>query len=161
MIRNKRRHIFYIDRLFQKKLMVLFLGLNFVIVVANILYYFIHLKGAVEDNLFRSHIVIDNISQVIADDVLWFNVVVAGGTLILTMIFYFASRMRLRAFFYGTKKALSLRMGKGTKEDQPPVILKEFQEIDQVLENFFRCCDTQLEKQEKRTFTLKEQILQK
>jgi len=155
---NKRRRIFYIDKIFQKKLLMLFLGLNLLIVGANILYYFVHLKGAVEDNLFRSHIVLDNISQVLAGDVIRFNILLAVSAVVLVLLFYTLTRVRLQLFFNRTRDALTARRERTSHEAGTIKIQEEFQEIDQVLNRFFHRIDTQLEQENQKVEQIKEKF---
>ncbi len=154
-MKNKRRRIFYIDRVFQKKLLVLFLGINLVMVAANIIYYMIYLKGALEDNLFRSHIVISNVSDVLAGEVLEFNILLAVISLALVMIFYTVTRISLKTFFDNIKKALTSRQTQRVEQAFKLDIPEEFQEIHGVLGTFIKLTDKKLADQEKRIEAVK------
>jgi uncharacterized paraquat-inducible protein A len=147
-MRNKRRRIFYIDRVFQKKLMLLFLGLNLAVVAANIAYYFIHLKGAVEENMFRSHIVISNVTDVMAGNVIRFNLLLAVVCLLLVLVFYTFTRVKLKAFFDKIQKALYSRQESTQEEPYRFKIAQEFQDIDQVLGDFLNKVDSTLDQEE-------------
>ncbi|MCP5052398.1 MAG: hypothetical protein GY940_34845 [bacterium] len=154
-MKNKRRRIFYIDHIFQKKLLLLFLGINLVMVAANIIYYMIHLKGALEDNLFRSHIVISNVSEVLAGEVLAFNILLAVISLVLVLILYTFTRLKLKSFFDKIKKALTSRQTQRVGEAYKFRIPEEFQEIHQVLGTFIERADEKLGDQEKRIEAIK------
>ena len=154
---NKRRRIFYIDRIFQKKLLILFLGLNVAVVIANIAFYLIHLKGAVEDNLYRSHIVLSNINELIAGDVVFFNIMLAVISLILVVVFYSFTRVRLKMFFDKIKRMLLSRREQREGEPYTAEIPREFYEIDTVLGEFIAYTDKELAEDRKRIDSLKEQ----
>ncbi|MCP5107058.1 MAG: hypothetical protein GY950_26975 [bacterium] len=155
-MRSKRRRIFYIDRIFQKKLLVLFLGLNVVVVIANIAFYLIYLKGAVEENLYRSHIVLSNINQLIAGDVVYFNILLAVVSLVLVVVFYSFTRLRLKSFFDKTKRMLLTRQERREEEPYTAEIPREFYEIDTVLGDFIDFTDKELAEENKRIDSLKE-----
>jgi Flp pilus assembly pilin Flp len=155
---NKRRRIFYIDKIFQKKLMVLFLGLNVVIVAANIIYYFSYLKGSVEDNLYRSHIVLSNVSEVMAGEIIRFNILLAVVSFALVLVLYTVTRLRLKSFFGKIKKALESRQARIKKESYSFDIPEEFQEIDRVLDSFFEKTDQELAEENKQVTALKAHI---
>lgn len=152
---NKRRRIFYIDRIFQKKLLILFLGLNVAVVIANIAFYLIHLKGAVEDNLYRSHIVLSNINELIAGDVVFFNIMLAVISLILVVVFYSFTRVRLKMFFDKIKRMLLSRREQREGEPYTAEIPREFQEIDTVLGEFIAFTDKELAEDRERIDSLK------
>lgn len=139
-ITNRRRRIFYIDKIFQKKLMILFLGVNILIVAANIVYYLTHLKDRLEENMFRSHISISNLNELLAEDVLYFNLLLAVVCGVLVLVFYSVVRLRLNAFFGKLKHILGARQ-KRTGEPVPVEISREFFEIDSVMGDFIQKVD--------------------
>lgn len=155
---NKRRRIFYIDKIFQKKLMILFLGLNLLIVAANIVYYFTYLKGAVEDNMFRSHIVISNVTELMAGEIFRFNILLAVISIALVLILYSLTRLRLKGFFDRVKKLLASRQAGVEHTPEKVEIHEEFQEVDQVLGKFFQQTDQRLAEEKTRIEKLKERI---
>jgi hypothetical protein len=154
-MKNKRRRIFYIDRIFQKKLLLIFLGLNAAVVAANILYYLIYLKGAVEDNLYRSHIVISNINEVIAGEVINFNIMLAIISFILVVVFYSYTRLRLKSFFDKVKRMLLSRCEGRVDEAYTAGIPREFHEIDRVLGEFIARTDKELAEEQTRIDALR------
>jgi len=157
-MKNKRRHIFYIDKIFQKKLMLLFLGINIAVAAANVLYYFIHLKGAVEENMFRSHIVIDNVGDAVAGDVLRFNLLLAAACLVLVLLFYSMTRFKLKTFFDKIKRTLISRQCKTETHPTHFKIAREFQDIHRVLGDFIQLVDSQRTEQENRIRRIKEKL---
>jgi hypothetical protein len=155
---NKRRRIFYIDKVFQKKLLFIFLGLNAAVVIANILFYFIHLKGEVERNLYRSHIVLSNINELIAGDVIYFNIFLAAVSFVLVVVFYSFTRLRLKSFFAKVRRMVFTRQERREEEPYTSEIPREFYEIDTVLGEFIRHIDGHLADEQKRIDSLKELI---
>jgi hypothetical protein len=149
-MKNKRRRIFYIDRIFQKKLLIIFLSLNAAVAAANILYYLIYLKGAVEDNLYRSHIVISNINELIAGEVIYFNIMLAIISFILVVVFYSYTRLRLKFFFDKVKRMLLSRREGRAGEAYTAEIPREFHEIDRVLGEFIAHTDKELAEEKTR-----------
>lgn len=154
-MRNKRRRIFYIDRIFQKKLLFIFLGLNAAVVAANILYYLVYLKGAVEDNLYRSHIVLSNINELIAGEVVYFNILLAVISFILVVVFYSYTRFRLKFFFDKVKRMLLSRREGRAGEAYTAEIPREFHEIDRVLGEFIARTDQELAEEQTRIDALR------
>lgn len=158
---NKRRRIFYIDKVFQKKLLLLFLGINGIIVIANIVFYLTYLKGKLEGNMFRSHISISNLNEILAGDVIYFNILLAVISLFLVLIFYTLVRLRLDSFCKKIKQAIFSRQEQAEdaqKEQEPLQIPEAFYEIDRVMGQFFQYTDRKLEDEEKRIASLKELI---
>ncbi len=151
---NKRRRIFYVDKIFQKKLLILFLGINVAIVVANIIYYLTFLKGEIERNLFRSHISISNINEVIAGDVIGFNILLTVASLIFVLVFYSLTRVKIKVFFEKIKKVLDTRQN---KKEEPFTfkVPERFYEIDKVLADFIQYTDKKHEEEEKQVASLK------
>jgi len=156
---NKRRRIFYIDRIFQKKLLILFLSLNVLIVLSNVIYYLTYLKGEVEDNLFRSHIVLSNINEIIVGNVIYFNIALVSVSLILAILFYTYARLKLRTFFNRVWKLIIMRQKEHRLRSVQ--IPEEFQEIDQVLGKFMNKIDQELNDEDRRIAALREAFEQK
>jgi hypothetical protein len=152
---NTRRRIFYVDRIFQKKLLILFLGINVLIVAANILYYLTYLKGEVEKNLYRSHIEISNINEIIAGEVIRFNILLAVGAILLVLVFYTFARLKLRFFFQRVIGILTASQSRRKDEVSRVRIPEEFQEIDRVLGEFFQSTERQLQEEDKRVQALR------
>ena len=153
---NKRRRIFYVDKIFQKKLLVLFLGLNVIIVISNVIYYLGHLKGAVENNLFRSHIVLSNLKEIVAGNVFYFNIFLAVVSLVLVVLFYTFARVKLRTFFRRVRSMVVTRQNK--RRPEAVRIPEEFQEIDRVLGDFIAKTDGELAEEDRRIIALKEAL---
>lgn len=152
----RRRRIFYVDRIFQKRLLLLFLGLNAALVTANIIYYITHLKGLVEDNMFRSHISISNISQLLAGEVLSFNLMLAGVSLLMVLVFYSLVRVNMNSFFNRVQSALDLRQQPGSVEPEALEIPEAFHKIDRVMGEFFRRVDDESREDRQRLQQLKQ-----
>ena len=140
-MRDKRRKRIYVDRVFQKRMLLLYLGLNLLIVIANLMYYSRHLRALLEANLYRSHLEISNLTEVISGTVIQFNVLLAALTLVLATLFYVFIRRRTRLFFNRLTEALHTRMN-GTSREWPQLDLpREFQEFDVILKEFFLAVD--------------------
>ncbi len=154
---NKRRRIFYIDKIFQKKLMVLFLGVNAVIVAANIIYYLTHLKDRLEANMFRSHISISNLNELLAGDVIRFNLLLAVVCGLLVLAFYSFVRLRLNGFFGKLQRLLASRR-KYTGNPEPMEISREFYDIDRVMGEFILNIDSRLADENKQLRGIKTNI---
>lgn len=152
---NKRRRIFYIDKIFQKKLMLLLLGLNLGIVIANILFYGTYLKAEVERNLYRSHIELSNINEIMAGDVLKFNLLLAVVSICLVVLFYTVVRLRLKRFFHIIKQALEARRAGAETEPETLKFPEKFYEIDRVLQDFFQYTDSRAVADDRRIKALK------
>jgi hypothetical protein len=143
-MRDKRRHIFYVDKIFQKKLLILFLGINFVVALLNTAYYLTYLQGEVGKNLFRSHIVLSNMNEIIAKDVVLFNLILAAISLLLVIFFYVMARLKLKSFFQQVRGILTACQDRRKDIDFKTQIPEKFQEIDRVLGEFIQTADRQL-----------------
>lgn len=151
----RRRRIFYVDRIFQKRLLALFLGLNAALVIANIVYYFTHLEGVVEENMYRSHISISNISELLAGDILFFNVLLAGASLLLVLAFYSMVRLNMNSFFTRVQAALDVRQRPEPAGPSALEIPESFHKIDRVMGEFFLHVDNGFQKDRERLQELK------
>ena len=155
---DKRRRIFYVDKIFQKRVIFFFLGWNFVVVISNFFFYILHLKGLVEDNLYRSHIKISNLTVAFSQEVLRFNVLLAAAPVIAVVIFYLFIRFRIKSFFARIKGNLQSRMGRPFEKIRPVSLKEEFADIDMVLQGFFKDVDEKTEQEKKRLSLLKERV---
>ncbi len=146
-MKNTRRRVFYVDRVFQKKLLFLFLGINGITIIAYIVFYLSYLKGAVEENLFRSHITISNIKEVIARDIIMFNIALAVVIVFLVLLFYSITRLKLRVFLNQLNALLAECRSKGKVDMSRFRFSEEFQGIDRILEDFirYRCLESERE----------------
>ncbi|MBN1223282.1 MAG: hypothetical protein JXB23_08520 [Candidatus Aminicenantes bacterium] len=157
-MRDKRRRIFYVDRVFQKKLLFFFLGWNLVVVSSNFLFYSFHLRNLVEDHLYRSHIPISNMAEIFTVEVIRFNLILAGVTTVAFIIFYVFVRSRIRSFFRKIRMSLQHRLNRGG-EDIPAVSFsEEFADIDTYLQDFFKDVDKMMGQNRKRISSLKETL---
>ncbi|MFC2163979.1 hypothetical protein ACFLT2_03135 [Acidobacteriota bacterium] len=155
---DKRRRIFYVDRIFQKRVICFFLGWNFVVVISNFVFYILHLKGLVEDNLYKSHIKIFNLAEAFSQDVLRFNLILALASIIAVVIFYLFIRFRIKSFFSRIKGNLQSRMGRPFEKTSPLSLKEEFADIDMVLQGFFKDVDEKTEQDRKRLSFLKDRL---
>ena len=152
---DKRRRIFYVDKIFQKRVILFFLGWNFVVVLSNFVFYVLHLKGLVEDNLYKSHIKISNLTEAFSQDVLRFNLILAAASMIAIVIFYMFIKVRIKSFFARIKRSLQSRMGWPFEKTLPVSLKEEFADIDMVLQEFFKDVDEKTEQDKKRLSFLK------
>jgi hypothetical protein len=136
-MRDKRRRRIYVDRVFQKRMILLYLGLNLLIVIANLIYYSRNLRALLEANLYRSHIEISNLTEVISENVIRFNLMLAALSLILAIVFYAFIRQRTRLFFSRLTEAMHTRMSRTSGEWPEVNLSREFQEFDVILKEFF------------------------
>ena len=75
-----RRKTFYIDRIFQRKFLVLFMLLCVLGTASNVSYLCTYLKDDAEANLYRARFVIANVNEIIAEHVVAFNAAVTALT---------------------------------------------------------------------------------
>ena len=157
MIKNRRRTL-NVDKIFQKRLLFIFLGWNLVVVLAYFAFYIVHLKNLIEENLYRAHIQISNLTEVFSGEFIQFSLILAGISMVALLIFYLSVRLRIKSFFNGIKTALQSRMG-GRLENRSLVpTSEEFAGIDLVLQDFFRDVDEEIEQGQKRLSLLKKSI---
>lgn len=157
MTKNRRRTI-NVDKVFQKRLLFIFLGWNLLVVLAYLVFYIVHLKDLIEENLYRAHIQISNLTEVFSGEFIQFSLILAGISIAALLVFYLSVRLRIKSFFSGIKKAIQSRMG-GRLENRFPVpTSEEFAEIDLVLQDFFRDVDEEIEQGQKRISLLKKSI---
>jgi len=156
---EKRRRIFYVDKIFQKRVILFFLGWNFVVVLSNFGFYVLHLKGLVEDNLYQSHIEISSLAEALSQEVLRFNLILALASVIAVVFFYLFIRLRIKPFFAMIKKSLQSRMDRPFEKSLPVSFKEEFADIDGVLKEFFNDVDEKTEQDKKRLSSLKEKLI--
>ena len=155
---DKRRRIFYVDRIFQKRVLFFFLGWNCVVVIANFVFYLGHLRSLVEDNLYRSHIKISNLAQAFLNDVLRFNVLLAAASILAVVLFYLFIRLRIRSFFSKIKGCLQSPLGRSEVETVPDSFSEEFAGIDTALREFFEAAGEKTVQFKERLSFLKEEL---
>ena len=156
---EKRRRIFYVDKIFQKRVILFFLGWNFVVVLSNFGFYVLHLKGLVEDNLYQSHIEISSLAEAFSQEVLRFNLILALASVIAVVFFYLFIRLRIKPFFAMIKKSLQSRIDRPFEKSLPVSFKEEFADIDGVLKEFFNDVDEKTEQDKKRLTSLKEKLI--
>ena len=156
---EKRRRIFYVDKIFQKRVILFFLGWNFVVVLSNFGFYVLHLKGLVEDNLYQSHIEISSLAEAFSQEVLRFNLILALASVIAVVFFYLFIRLRIKPFFAMIKKSLQSRIDRPFEKSLPVSFKEEFADIDGVLKEFFNDVDEKTEQDKKRLSSLKEKLI--
>jgi len=155
---DKRRRIFYVDKIFQKRVILFFLGWNFVVVLSNFVFYLLHLKSLVEDSLYRSHIKISNLAEAFSQEVIRFNLILAAATLVAVVIFYLFLRLRIKSFFSGIKQSMQSRMDQSFEKTHQVSLKEEFAGIDMVLHEFFRDVDEKTEQDKKQLSFLKKRL---
>ena len=138
-----KRKILFIDRVFQKNMILLFLAINIVMVVSNLVYYWLTMKEVGPVDLKESGIVISNISEIIFNSILSFNVILAFILCVLIIIFYYYVHKKLNNFFSSIIEALKER--EFSSEARADFLVNsEFQDIDDVLHQFFKQTDEEL-----------------
>ncbi len=153
-----RRKKFYIDSIFQKKFLFLFLFLSFLASVANIFYSSIFLKKEVESNLYRSRIVISNVNEIIVNNVAVFNIFMLIIMILLSFVFYYLVRRRVVKYFINElQKSLYMRKKCVIKEKLNIELPEEFYELNKVLAEFFSFVDRRL-KAENEIITMLEEF---
>lgn len=136
-----RRKQFYIDRIFQNKFLFLFLFLCFVGTVGNLLYLFLFLKREVEDSMYRSRIIIENVNEIMINSVVYFNAGLTIAITLLTIVFYLIIRQRVKRFLKGLGNAVNAGREPALFERHDVELPQEFQDINGVLDEFFSRVD--------------------
>ena len=155
-LKKKRRKIYYIDKIFQKKLLLSFLMINVAVVIVNLLYFFLHLKKMVEKHLYQSHINISNLNQIISKDVFKFNLFLVIMAVAIIIVYHLITRKRLKKFFLWMQEALLNRQSYlGDKITHPVKIKEKFHNINQVFNNFLVHIDKNTQNQVEKLGKLK------
>ncbi len=137
-----RRKKVYVDKIFQKKFLILFLTLTVMASTANILYLFLYLKKDLENNLYRSRIIISNVNEVIAGNVLLFNTAILMVMILFSILFYYMIKHRVQNFVNTLKDELRSRQESSVNPDQHTYDFPEdFSGTDRVLTDFFQFID--------------------
>ncbi|MEI6126323.1 MAG: hypothetical protein WCQ99_07175 [Pseudomonadota bacterium] len=158
-MQDYRRRKLYVDKIFQSKFLILFLTLCIAGAACNIAYLLFFLKEKVEENLYRSRIVISNVNDLIAGNVLVFNIFVLAGTTLLAVIFYLFVRSRVKLFLTRLEKTLLCYQ----QQDGPPrhldiALPEEFHDVHDELEIFFRSVEARLQAEEEAVRSIKKFI---
>ncbi len=142
-----RRKVYYIDRVFQRKFLILFLLLCFLGTAINILYMSTYLNKNVEMNLYRARYVISNVNAVIAEHVVIFNAVITAVMVVLAVCFYLLVRRRVQQAATRMKQALEVRTLRSLCTAAIPAMPEEFAELESALASFFAVVDEKLRNQ--------------
>jgi len=156
MSRN-RRHIYYIDRLFQRRFIVLFLIVAVLITVGNSLFYFGYLRPAVEAAMYKSHISIHNPSELVYQHAMHFALIMTVTIFVIVVAFYSILRIRLENFFRSLIKRMENLLGGIGRDDtihQDPGIF--FQDLAPVLLEFMHVVDMSFGRKQKITQALRD-----
>ncbi len=152
---DRRRRLFYVDRRFQKKLILLLAGLNLLIVVANGAFYSLFLKSELERHTYVSHIRLSHLHDILLGEVIWFNVFLAALSIMLVGIVLVGMHLKMRRFFGKLQAAIRQRIG--TPGGAPAVRLGEgLSDSEGELEAFFHEIDRRLQAEQVRVSKLKE-----
>lgn len=155
---KNRRRLLNVDRIFQRRLLLIFFGWNLVVVLAYFVFYIVHLKSLFEENIYRAHIQVTNLTEIFAGEFFQFSLILAGVAVALLLIFYLSFKRRNKAFFYGVKRALQSRTGASAEKNFPAPTAEEFADFNSVLQDFFRGVDENIEEERKRISQLKNSI---
>ncbi len=134
MVRNRRRQ-YYVDRLFQRRFMMVFLLVAALIAVGNLLYYFQVLKPAMEELMFRSHIPVENPADVVFQHVTGFSIAMVVSVFGLVVGLYTVMRIRLQRFMNWLLASIQQVGRKRSPMSSCPG--EEFQDLLPVLDRFF------------------------
>jgi Flp pilus assembly pilin Flp len=118
-------------------------------------FYLTHLQGKLEDNMFRSHIAISNLNEILAGEVIRFNILLVVISLLLVIIFYTIVRLRLKSFFGKIKKAVYTLQERTKAEPSGLKIPGEFYEIDRVMGEFIQYTYKKLEEEDNKISSVK------
>lgn len=141
MAKNRRR-IYFVDRLFQRRFIVLFLIVALLITVGNTVFYFGYLRPTVEDAMYHSHITIDNPSELVFQHAIRFTLIMAISIMLVVVVFYSILRIRLERFFlYLTERMENLMRGLGREETIHRNPGEEFQDFAPALLEFMHVVD--------------------
>ncbi len=154
---KNRRHIYYIDRLFQRRFIVLFLVVAVLITVGNSLFYFGYLRPAVETAMYKSHISIHNPSELVYQHAMRFALIMTTIIVVIVVAFYSILRIRLERFFRSLIKRMENLLGGIGRDDtihQDPG--KEFQDLAPVLLEFMHVVDMSFGRKQKITQALQD-----
>ncbi len=138
-----KRKILYIDHLFQKNMILLFIAINMVMVLSNLMYYWLTMNESAPADLKNTGIVIANFSEILFDNILSFNLVLAVILCVLIILFYFHVHRKLNLFFTSITDALRVRKS-SSRARAEFLVSSEFQGIDEVLHQFFKQTDEEL-----------------
>ncbi|NOY23792.1 MAG: hypothetical protein GXO70_09835 [Acidobacteria bacterium] len=133
MSKNRRRQ-YYIDRLFQRRFLWLFLMLVVIITICNLMFYFGLLRPAVDDAMFRSHIQVDNPVNIVTGLLSRFIPVIVLLVTVLTVGLYSIFRVRLERFLGWLTNHLQLTMEGGqSNTGRKYVPIAQFQDLEPTL----------------------------
>ncbi len=133
MSRNRRTQ-YYIDRLFQRRFLWLFLGVVAIITICNLIFYFNILRPAVDEAMFRSHIRMDNPASIVVSLLSRFMPVTIVLVTVLTVGTYTILRLRLERFLGWLTDHLQLAMNEtqdNTRKNDIPTA--QFQDLEPTL----------------------------
>ncbi len=145
---DRRRKIIYIDRIFQNRFLLAFLLLALAGALANVAYMQLDIKPAIEAHLYRSHIVLDNLNEIIAGQFIDFNLVMGGVFLVVALAVYSVMRFKISRFFDGLTRILDTLSDRGSKGVTADRLPEEFEGINAVFRSWLDGVSAQLARQE-------------
>ncbi|NOZ13652.1 MAG: hypothetical protein GXO69_08420 [Acidobacteria bacterium] len=147
---KNRRQIYFVDRLFQRRFILLFVIVAVLITAGNTLFYFLDLRPAVESAMYRSHITIHNPGEIVFQHAMRFSIVISISIIVIVIIFYSIMRYRLERFLrYLTLRMENLIHGIGRNETIIRHPGEEFQGLAPVLLEFMYVVDRNFERKQK------------
>jgi len=94
-----RRRQYYIDKKFQKRFLILFGSVAFVIAVSNFLFYKFKIVVAIENMIYRSHFVFDNLLKYFEREFFEFSIINTVLIFIIVLLVYSYFRLKIDRFF--------------------------------------------------------------
>ncbi len=133
MSQNRRKR-YYIDRLFQRRFLWLFLMLVVIITICNLMFYFGLLRPAVDNAMFRSHIRVDNPVNIVTGLLSRFIPVIVLLVTVLTVGMYSIFRLQLERFLGWLTSHLQLTIEGGQPNSGKKYVpIAQFQDLEPAL----------------------------
>lgn len=136
MIANRRRQ-YYIDRLFQRRFIILFLMMTLLITLGNALFYLGYLEPMLSGLMYRSHIPLENPASLLMERLVVVTLGILTGIVLLSTAFYSVMRIRLQVFLAWLNHAVADAIrGEANRSWVCPG--EEFQDLSTTLTAFFQ-----------------------
>ncbi|MCJ7681610.1 MAG: hypothetical protein MUP70_12850, partial [Candidatus Aminicenantes bacterium] len=128
-------------------------------IISNIIFYSVYLRKMIEANLYRSHPSLSNLNEILSNNVIHFNIILAGIIFVLMTAVYLILISRIRRFFKILQNNIKIGTQTGTKNLISADMPVEFSEFNSVFRNFLEE-SARRQMREKQSITkIKEQLM--
>ncbi len=153
-----RRRRYYIDKKFQKRFLILFGAIAFLITVSNFLFYKFKVLKVIEEMIYKSHFVFKNLINYFEMEFLRFSLINAVIVLFIVIVVYTYFRIKIKIFFDKFESLIDILID-GKEEVECVEMPEEFEGISSTIKSLVKEINSTRKKQ-KALISQVEKIIQ-